>query len=151
MTSGGNRNRKQQPHEGSATSERRGYSLTELPAEPFDGIVPEFPLPEVTDRESDVWSRAWTWPQAYLWSMPGQEWRIPVVAMWVRLTVRCEIHDSPAALLAQLHRFADQIALTQAGLAEAGYKILLPVETGEAPKSDDDSTQPKSRRLRVVG
>jgi len=43
--------------------------------------------------------------------------------MWVRTAVRCEAVDAPANLLAQLHRFADQAALTPAGLAEAGWSI----------------------------
>ena len=45
--------------------------------------------------------------------------------MWCRLTVRCEDPDAPAALLGQLHRFADQIGMTTAGLAEMGWKVAV--------------------------
>jgi hypothetical protein len=45
--------------------------------------------------------------------------------MWVRTSVRCEDPDAPASLMAQLHRFADQIGMTTAGLAEMGWKVAV--------------------------
>jgi hypothetical protein len=45
------------------------------------------------------------------------------VALYTRTVVRCEDPDVPAAFLGQLHRFADQIGMTTAGLAEMGWKV----------------------------
>lgn len=126
MSKGGARNRSgPPPAEDSARSDRRGYSLTELPAEGYSGATPDFPLPEPTPRELEVWAAAWRTPQACAWSMPSEKWRIRTVAMWTRLTVRCETADAPASLLGQLHRFADQIGMTTAGLAEMGWKVAV--------------------------
>jgi hypothetical protein len=52
----------------SGRSERRGYKLTALPSEGFDGDVPDFPLPSASDRELEVWGILWTTPQACAWS-----------------------------------------------------------------------------------
>ena len=124
MTRGGARNRSgPKPDEGSARSDARGYKLEALPAAGYDGPAPDFPLPEATERELDVWAEAWRTPQACAWSQPSERWRHRTVALWVRLSVRCESPDASAAYLAQLHRFADQIGMTTAGLAEMGWKI----------------------------
>ena len=123
MTSGGARNRSGPPADpSSARSEQRGLQIQTLPAS-FDGPVPAFPLPDPLDRELELWAEAWTWPQANFWSQASESWRQRIVALWVRTSVRCETSDAPASLLAQLHRFADQSALTTAGLREVGLAV----------------------------
>ena len=148
MARGGARNRsgpKADPKSG--RSEQRGYRLDELPADGYAGPVPTFPLDEPTDRELEVWEWAWTLPQACAWSMPTEAWRQRTVAMWVRVSVKCEAHEAPASLLAQLHRFADQIGMTTAGLAEMGWKIA---DTEAKPAKSEASDGTPKRRLRAI-
>lgn len=126
MASGGSRNRSgPQPQENSGRSDAKGFSLTALPSEGYRGVAPDFPLIDESDRELTVWAEVWRSPQACAWSQPSERWRIRTVAMWVRLSVRCEAVDAGAAHLAQLHRFADQIGMTTAGLAEMGWKVAV--------------------------
>lgn len=158
MASGGARNRSgPQKDEHSGRSDARGFSLTALPAEGFKGRVPAWPLPKSRDRviaarETKVWTQAWRTPQACAWSMPSERWRIPTVALWVRLTVRCEDPEAPASLLAQLHRFADQIGMTTAGLSEMGWKVAVDevTEKATARSSKTPKAEPRKRRLRAV-
>lgn len=149
MTSGGKRNRNQLPDPDSERSIARGYALTALPSK-NDGPIPDFPLPDATDRELTVWEQAWRTPQACAWSMPSEQWRIPTVALWVRVKVRCEAPDAGAALYAQLHRFADQIGMTTAGLAEMGWKVAVD-QTAEkrTEKAAEPDERPKSSRDRM--
>jgi hypothetical protein len=150
MTSGGARNRSgPTAQEGSGRSDARGFSLTALPAEGYKGDVPDFPLPDPSDRELAVWDEAWRTPQACAWSMPSERWRIRTVAMWVRLSVRCEDPEAGAAHLAQLHRFADQIGMTTAGLAEMGWKVAVDVVAAKAAEKSAPAA-PAPRRLRVA-
>lgn len=148
MASGGARNRSgPQADPTSERSERRGYKLTALPSEGFQGDVPDFPLsPAVViheffdqgkkerevdegasemrrDREAALWSWAWSTPQACAWSM--QSWRWHAVAMWVRTAALCESSEATAADKNSLHRFADQIGMTPAGLRENGWAIAV--------------------------
>lgn len=155
MSRGGARNRSgPTPQEGSGRSDARGFSLTALPHD-YTGDVPDFPLPAPSERELQVWAEAWTFPQANAWALPSERWRLGTVAMWVRVKVRCEAEDAPASLFANVHRYADQIGMTTAGLAEMGWKVavgddvprelFIPAATGgfnpvEAP----------ARRLRVT-
>lgn len=152
MARGGARNRSgPPPSEGSGRSDRRGYSLTALPAEGFDGDVPDFPLTDPTGRELEVWEQAWRTPQACAWSMPSERWRVRTVAMWVRLTVRCEDPEAGAALLGQLHRFADQIGMTTAGLAEMGWKVAVDEIAPRRDAVTKDAKPASSRdRLKAV-
>ena len=153
MARGGARNRSgPAPDPESERSERRGYKLTALPAEGYRGPVPEFPLPSPSDREIEVWEQAWRTPQAAAWAMPSESWRQRTVALWVRTTVRCEEPDAPASLLGQVHRFADQIGMTTAGLAEMGWKVATDeVAERAAEKPGEGKPRQSSRdRMKVV-
>lgn len=150
MTSGGARNRSGPgKQEGSGRSDRVGFSLTALPAEGFDGPAPDFPLPDASDRELEVWADVWSSPQACAWSMPSESWRISTVALWVRVKVRCEAPDAGAALYAQLHRFADQIGMTTAGLAEMGWKVAVDTVAEKRAEKAEPDERPKSSRDRM--
>ena len=153
MARGGARNRSGPPaNPESGRSERRGYSLTALPAEGYDGPVPDFPLPNPSKRELEVWEQAWRTPQACAWSLPSEAWRIRTVALWTRLTVRCEADDAGAALLGQLHRFADQIGMTTAGLAEMGWRVAVDeTATKRAEKATAPARKSSRDRMKVVG
>lgn len=151
MPRGGARNRsgpKADPD--SARSDARSYSLQFLPTAGYAGETPDFPLPNASDRELVLWSEAWRTPQACAWSMPAQSWRQRTVAMWVRVSVRCEDPESGAAILAQLHRFADQIGMTTAGLAEMGWTIADNPDATSPEPSEEASSEPPKRRLAVV-
>ena len=53
---------------------------------------------EASGVEQVYWERAWRTPQACAWAMPSEAWRARTVAMWARLSVRCEDAEAPAAL-----------------------------------------------------
>lgn len=152
MPKGGARNRSGPPAaETSGRSDARGYTLTALPAEGYLGPVPDFPLPTPTFRELEVWSQAWATPQACAWALPSEAWRAGTVAMWVRVKVRCEDPEAGAALLGQLHRFADQIGMTTAGLAEMGWKVAVDETAAKRPAQPEPAKRSTSRdRLKVV-
>ena len=149
MASGGARNRSGPPVDpDSARSDARGVVLTALPAEGYQGEAPDFPLPSESDREQALWAWAWALPQAAAWSV--QPWRWHSVAMWVRTAVVCEGHEAMAADKNSLHRFADQIGLTPAGLKENGWKIAED-KLAERRAEKDDEDEPDLRdRFTVV-
>ena len=152
MSKGGSRNRSGPAADpSSGRSERRGFTLTALPAEGYSGPVPDFPLPSASRRELEVWASAWATPQACAWSMPSEAWRLRTVAMWVRLSVRCEADDAGAALLGQLHRFADQIGMTTAGLAEMGWRVAVDEVAVKAAATDQKPAASSRARLKSVG
>lgn len=150
MAKGGARNRSgPAPDPASGRSDRRGFKLDALPADGYAGPAPDFPLPEPSERELDVWADAWATPQACAWSLPVNAWRVRTVALWVRLSVRCEQPDAGAALLGQLHRFADQIGMTTAGLSEMGWRIGEP-EKAAGPAAVEPQGGGSRSRLKLV-
>lgn len=165
MPRGGARNRSgPAANPNSGRSDRRGYKLAALPAEGYDGPVPDFPLMPrrvyrwehedkrrfqvldeettaiVADREAELWEWAWRTPQACAWSLPSESWRINTIAMWVRTFVICESAEATAADKGSLHRFADQIGLTTAGLAEMGWSVAQD-ELGEKRAEKDSAAK----------
>ena len=154
---GGARNRSgPSPDPLSATSERRGYTLSALPREGFQGVPPVFPLPPLPKnarraRELAVWVEEWRTPQACAWI--SESWRWPVLAEFCRLRAVVESSVDPsAALMAQLHRFRDQLGLTPAGLKENGWKIAADEVAVQRGKHDEADVRGSSRdRLKAVG
>lgn len=175
MARGGARNRSgPQPDPNSGRSDRRGLKFGQLPAEGFAGDVPDFPIPqmdrfiievdkdgkrfrvknadashELRSRELEIWAEAWAMPQASMWAR--ESWRWPTVAEFCRLKAVVEMEpDANASLVAQLHRFRDQIGLTPAGLRENGWSIVSDeLESRRAPVAEVKSAAPV-RRLRAV-
>lgn len=122
MPRGGARNRSGPPPDpNSGRSDRRGFKLTALPSEGFEGDPPDFPLPDASKRELDVWDALWATPQACAWSM--QEWRWDQVADLVRLQVRAEAHDAPVNIATVVRQMRADLGLTPAGLKENGWAI----------------------------
>ena len=173
MTSGGPRNRSgPPPNAASGRSDARGLTFEALPAEGFQGDPPEFPLPrrlvwlvyfvekqrireldeaataQVNARELELWEWAWRTPQAAAWAKPSESWRLHTVAMWVRTYVICEGSEATAADKSALHRFADQIGLTPAGLKENGWAIARDELAEEAAKRSQ-MAKPASSRDRM--
>lgn len=155
MGSGGHARSGPPKTEGSRTSDRAGFSLTALPAAGYDGEVPDFPLPALrvyrweyedkrkfqvlddeetaagAERETELWALLWSYPQALWWSTVPWKWN--QIAMYVRTWVICEGPNATAADKNSMHRFADEIGLTEGGMARAGLKIA------DAPKADADA------------
>lgn len=172
MPRGGARNRSgPQKDPNSGRSERSGFKLTALPSEGYQDEPPEFPLPralvhleyyddgkkvrEVDEgatqdrraRELELWAWAWSTPQACAWSM--ERWRWHSVAMWVRTSALCESSDATAADKNSLHRFADQIGMTPAGLKENGWAIAADEVTAKRDDREQAPKKPASSRDRM--
>ncbi len=78
---------------------------------------------------------------------------MPAIALYTRTFVICESGDATAADKGSLHRFADQIGMTTAGLAEMGWAVA--VDETAAKRSEKASEEParaqSSRdRMKVV-
>lgn len=173
---GGARNRSgPQPDPKSGRSDRKGLQFVALPAEGYTGEPPEYPLMPrrvmrweygekgarwqvvdedasafVADREAQLWEWAWGTPQAVAWAR--ELWRWQAIAHWVRTSVICESDEAMASDRGSLHRFADQIGMTPAGLKENGWQIAADeVAAARADKKTRaPSAVPPSRRLRPV-
>jgi len=165
------------PDPSSGRSEKRGYTLTALPSEGYLGPAPQFPLMQFTvyrwefedkrrfqvldvdatelfrEREQELWEIAWSYPQACAWSM--EPWRWQAVAMWVRTAVVCESSEATAADKGSIHRFADQIGMTPAGLRDNGWAIARDEVAAKAAEKSPETTDAHAapapaRRMRAV-
>jgi hypothetical protein len=174
MPSGGHASSGPAPDPNSLKSAKRGLTFTALPSEGYAGEVPPYPLPRVPvydiwfegkerhkeldleatehrfERELELWAWAWHTPQAAVWAK--EPWRQHSVALWVRTAAICESGEATAADKNSLHRFADQVGLTPAGLAFNGWKIAADqlaekrAEKAPAPKAPTARDRMKALR-----
>ncbi|MEU9515907.1 hypothetical protein [Micromonospora sp. NPDC048169] len=157
----------------SGRSDRRGLTWVSLPAQGYEGEAPEFPLMPrriyrwegekasrhqvfdeestdlVRDRETELWEWAWRTPQAAAWAK--ETWRWQAIAHWVRTSVICESDEAMASDRGSLHRFADQIGMTPAGLRENGWEIAEDeMAKARTEKKTKEPTAAPVRRMRAV-
>lgn len=142
--------------ESSLKSAQRGLAFRTLDAAGYSGEVPRFPLPAsasddaIGAREVAVWETLWSYPQAAVWA--EEPWRQETLAEFCRLKAIVELSpDSNAALVAQTHRYKDQLGLSPAGLKENGWKIGAPVVVEDASVKHSPPRRSSSKaRLKVV-
>lgn len=146
MPSGGARAKSGPPADpNSLNSAKRGVVLATLPVAGFQGDPPDFPLPSPSGRELELWGWAWSTPQAAAWAVAP--WRWWSVAMWVRTAVVCEAEGASAADKNSLHRFAEDIGLTPAGLARNGWSIAADELAGRREGAPRESARDRLRAL----
>jgi hypothetical protein len=101
-----------------------------------------------TDRERELWEWLWRQPQASMWSLPGFRWLLTTIGLYVRTFVICESSEATAADKNSLHRFADQIGMTTAGLAAMGFRIEH--QPRPMPETAQGPRQPSARdRIKI--
>jgi len=156
MASGGSRaGSGPAPDPNSGRSAARGLDFSRLPSEGYSGKVPDFPLPDGSGRELDIWAEAWRTPQAAAWAK--EFWRWPVIAEYCRLKEKVEADPAAnASLVTQLHRYREQVGLTYAGMAANGWRIApnevaARRESKAASTPNDERMSARERRLRAVG
>ena len=173
MPKGGARNKSGPARDlDSGRTERLKIALTDLPSGGFDGPAPEFPLPMIyrmttyvdedgqkvteidgrassgfRDREVSIWHGLWRLPQAVAWER--EPWRHETLAEMFRLKTAIEIEpDKSAALVGQLHRYRDQVGLTDAGMRFNGWAIkhdeMSKRRSGPVAVADDED-DPRDR------
>ena len=148
MPRGGARNRSGPAADpNSGRSERRGFKLTALPSEGYRGEIPDFPLPDASEREMTVWESLWRTPQACAWSM--QSWRWLNVADLVRLQVRGEAHDAPVNIATVVRQLRADLGLTPAGLKENGWAIAADEVAAKRDERPESAPARKSSRDRL--
>lgn len=132
------------PDPNALSRERDQGEWTILPVGERPGPLPEWPLPELCDRESTLWEMLWRKPQARMWERYGQELE---VALYVRRVVEAEQPGSKVNTGTLVRQMADALGLTTPGMRNNRWKI----EQAEKPAVKSSVSRVSSRdRLKVV-
>ncbi|WBB73247.1 hypothetical protein O7602_26770 [Micromonospora sp. WMMD1128] len=152
MPSGGARTRSGPPPDPKALRRDRKTDgeWTILPAAGRPGDPPAWPLSEHEDpgwgdRETELWRRLWSRPQAVEWERQGQELE---VALYVRRLVEAEQPGARANLATLVRQMADALGLTIPGLRTNRWKIAEPGSSTRARRSGPVEPVRKSARDR---
>lgn len=149
MASGGSRGNAGRPIDPNSLASAKGKNdgaFTVL--EPASGVVPDFPLDDVTARESFWWERLWKMPQASKWA---ELMMVDIVALYVRYLVEAEKPGAISNTRNLVKQYQELLGLSTAGLK--AQRWVMP--NGE-PAQKATGTAGKSRsssraRLKVVG
>jgi hypothetical protein len=141
MASGGARARSgPAPDPNALRRERDAGEWTILPQEGRQGATPEWPLPEQTIRESELWASLWRKPQALMWERYGQEFE---VALYVRRYSEAEALESRVNLSTLVRQMADSLGLTTPGMRANRWRIAA---DEVAERRESAGKQPAAKR-----
>lgn len=114
-----------------------------LPAEGFQGDLPEFPLEGFTPAEGALWARLWSKPQAFMWDQLQLEFE---VAAYVRAFLESVEPEASAGLKTAVLRMSAELGLSTVGMGQLRWKIA----TDEvAERREDSKPARKSSRDRL--
>jgi hypothetical protein len=147
MPKGGARSRSGPPPDPNALRRDRDQGeWTTLDADGREGDPPEWPLSGQKDREAELWTEVWAYPQAVMWERDHHD---HAVALYVRSLVDLEGDDPPATLLAQVRQYGAELGLTPSGLARNRWKIgRAPLRSVQSPTPSPSN--PSRARLQAV-
>lgn len=91
-----------------------------LPAEGFQGEVPDFPLADALTSEVELWLTLWRKPQAAMWSKLGLEFE---VAAYVRAFLESVEAEATSGLKTAVLRMAAEIGLSLPGMHSLRWKF----------------------------
>jgi hypothetical protein len=98
---------------------------THLPAEGFTGAIPEWPLKDCSDEESDRWDCLWRIPQAAAWIRMHIEF---TVARYVRLSLVVEDETrnnyATSQTLNTVTQLEDRLGLNPQALKRLEWEIV---------------------------
>jgi len=180
MPSGGARSRSGPPPDPNALRRDRKTDAewTSLPAEGYDGPVPEHPLPAnpifdtyfadgervkeldeaatqtFYERELALWANLWRRPQAVMWAKLGLEYE---VASYVRTYLESNQPGAVSGMKTAALRMAAELGLSLPGMHSLRWKIVD--DEFSARRAEQEAEQPKRQvkkqsardRLKAVG
>jgi hypothetical protein len=158
MASGGARARSGPAPDPEALNRLRGTDAAwhVLPVTGRPGPAPEWPLPNPSGRELELWALLWAKPQATRWEVLGQDHE---VALYCRRFVRAEQPDAPVATVVVVRQLGEALGLTIPGLLRNRWQIGGGPGTAQVPVTPaatgtDGATVPRTssrdRLLRSV-
>ena len=125
-------------------SDRAGW--TSLPAAGRTGPVPAWPLSRPTQRETELWAREWTRPQAIMWEANGQQ---AEVALYVRSLAAAERPRASVASRTLVRQQQEALGLSLPGLLRLRWRITD--EPAQDRTTDDEPSSIRDRFRLVVG
>ena len=112
-----------------------------LPAEGFQGEVPDFPLADASVAETALWGKLWRKPQAFMWARLGLEFE---VAAYVRAFVESVEPEASAGLKTAVLRMAAEIGLSLPGMHQQRWKF----STDEVSERREEAKKPQRASAR---
>lgn len=112
-----------------------------LPSQGRQGDAPEWPLTRATARETVLWQREWTRPQAVMWEANGQ---FEEVALYVRSLAAAERLKATVASRTLVRQQQEALGLSMPGMLRLRWRIGV----AEAPRLRQTGTEGPSAKDR---
>lgn len=120
---------------------------TDLPASGRVGPLPDWPIPDPSDRELVLWAEQWTRPQAVMWERNRQQLE---VALMVRAVVKAEGPKATPPDRTCVRQMFEALGLSLPGLKMHRWRIVDDEEQA-APASPRTSARDRLTIVQASG
>jgi hypothetical protein len=146
------------PDPTSARSAKRFGDWTLLPAEGYQGDIPEYPFAAsefgeaspTINQEQEFWATLWRKPQAVMWIKLH---KIDQVAMYCRRYCLAAVPDAPAGAVTAVLRLEDDLGLSMAAMAKYHWTIaedeMAAKRAEHVEQADETGRKPSARERRM--
>ena len=123
----------------------QAHTWTDLPANGYEGDIPEWPLREPSDGELAMWDRYWRKPQAAVWAKLGLS---DEVALYVRAFMVAATGDVKA--MAEARQIGDRLGLNPTAMLKNRWRVTTDEVAQQRARSSETGSQKARRRLKVA-
>jgi hypothetical protein len=122
-------------------SGNQAHTWLDLPAEGYQGEIPEWPLGEATDSELSMWTRYWRKPQAAAWARIQL---VDEVALYVRVFLVGAAGDVKA--MTEARQCGERLGLNPTAMLKNRWRVV----SDEMTDRRESKPKPTQKRRLVV-
>ena len=123
----------------------QAHTWLDLPADGYDGEIPDWPLATVSEEESAMWSRYWCKPQAAAWARMQL---VDEVALYVRAFLKGAEGDVKA--MTEARQCGDRLGLNPAAMLKNRWRVRADEVTEQREAKKAAPGAKARRRLKVA-
>lgn len=129
-------------------SGNQAHTWLDLPAEGYQGEIPQWPFSSHKVRELEVWERIWRTPQAAAWITLGWTFDIALYVRWQVAASEAEDSTLTEALKAgnEARQWSDRLGLNPTSMLKNRWRVVADEVRGKRERKPA-----QKRRLVVAG
>ena len=124
----------------------QAHTWLDLPAEGYQGPVPDWPLDEPTVAEQVMWSRYWRKPQAAAWARIQL---VDEVALYVRVFLMGARGEGDVKAMTEARQIGERLGLNPTAMLKNRWRVVTD-EVGDKRETRKPAAANPRRRLKVA-
>lgn len=123
-------------------SGNQAHTWLDLPAEGYQGEIPDWPFAEQSDAEAQMWARYWRKPQAAAWARMQL---VDEIALYVRVFLMAAQGDGDVKAMTEARQCGERLGLNPTAMLKNRWRVVADEVTDKR-----ETKKPAQKRRLVV-